>query len=306
MKKILFALALLALPAAFSCSGGKGGGRRAAHDSTALRIAVLPTADCLPFYVAGACGLFDSAGVSVQLLTFGAAMDADTAFARGWADGIATDAVKALAWEGRGDSVRWAMAFDIDLHAVTARQARIRRAQSLKEKIVATTRNSAVAYTADRLMAAAQLDASELNQPQVNSIALRAQMLCQNQYDGALLPEPYASACVARGARRVGSSRALNCARDMGTLLFHAKTAADRKDDIARCVKAYDAAVARINREASAHPARLLAYLPTSVECPDSLLALPVLRPASQPNDSLLAALRAWLQRTKPIAPPAP
>ena len=60
-------------------------------DSTALRIAVLPTMDCLPFYVAQKCGLFDSIGVKVNLITFQAAMDADTAFCNNRVDGNVTE-----------------------------------------------------------------------------------------------------------------------------------------------------------------------------------------------------------------------
>lgn len=49
----------------------------------ALRIAVLPTLDCIPLYVAKDRHLFDSAQVDVRLLPFTAQMDCDTAIIGG-------------------------------------------------------------------------------------------------------------------------------------------------------------------------------------------------------------------------------
>ena len=57
-------------------------------------MAVTPTLDCLPMYVARACNLFDTLGADVRLRPYTAQMDCDTAFERSRVEGMATDLVR--------------------------------------------------------------------------------------------------------------------------------------------------------------------------------------------------------------------
>ncbi len=267
------------------------------EDSTALRIAVLPTMDCLPFYVAKECGLFDTIGVKVNLVTFQAAMDADTAFCNNMVDGNVTDLVKACIWRSAGDSIKLILANDLQLHLITAKQARIRSAESIKEKIIALTRNSSVDFVADRILESVKLGSEELNKPQINNIALRGQMTDQNQYDGAILPEPYASVSVQNGGYLVTSSAQLKTVNPMLALVFHEQTIKERKQDIAMVVKAYNQAVELINMNANEDAQRFLNYIPTQNEVPDSIIELPTFKPAMLPNDSILLSIKSWARK---------
>ena len=120
-------------------------------DSTALKLGVLPTMECLPFYYADSIGLFDSLGVDVKLITFDAAMDADTAYVNGDIDGIVTDLVKACIWQGQGDTAQVAMVGELRMWLITAPKARLLKAESIKEKIIGITRHSSVNLTPARL-----------------------------------------------------------------------------------------------------------------------------------------------------------
>ena len=266
-------------------------------DSTALRIAVLPTMDCLPFYVAKKCGLFDSIGVKVKLITFQAAMDADTAFCNNRVDGNVTDLVKASIWRGAGDSIKLVLANDLQLYLITAKQARIRSVESLKEKIIALTRNSSVDFVADRILESVKLGSEELNKPQINNIALRAQMTDQNQYDGAILPEPFASMSVQNGGYLVTSSAKLKNVNPLLALVFHEQILKERKQDVALVVNAYNQAVELINKNANEDAQRFLNYIPTQNEVPDSIIELPTFKPAMLPNDSILLAAKNWASK---------
>ncbi|MBR3530166.1 MAG: ABC transporter substrate-binding protein [Bacteroidaceae bacterium] len=266
-------------------------------DSTALRIAVLPTMDCLPFYVAKKCGLFDSVGVKVNLITFQAAMDADTAFCNNRVDGNVTDLVKACIWRGAGDSIKLVLANDLQLYLITAKQARIRSVESLKEKIIALTRNSSVDFVADRILESVKLGSEELNKPQINNIALRAQMTDQNQYDGAILPEPFASMSVQNGGYLVTSSAKLKNVNPLLALVFHEQILKERKQDVALVVNAYNQAVELINKNANEDAQRFLNYIPTQNEVPDSIIELPTFKPAMLPNDSILLAAKNWARK---------
>lgn len=282
------------------------------EDSTALRLGVLPTVDCLPFYYADAVGLFDSLGVNLKLVTFDAAMDADTAFRNGDIDGIVTDLVKATLWEKEGDSLQVVMGGELRLWLVTAQNARLLKAESLKEKIIGITRNSAVDLTADYILSRAKFQSTDLNKPQINNIKLRCYMVDQNQYDGALLPEPYASECEARGARRVIGTPELGL--NLSAVIMKDSVLARHKEDIPKLKQAYDIAVEQLNQLVAQYAEaqndstltgaedalqlQLMRYFPQSrsIEIPDTLVKYPTFLHASMPTDSAFAQAKRWCQ----------
>lgn len=265
-------------------------------DSTALRLGVLPTMECLPFYAAAATGVFDSLGVSVRLLTYEAAMDADTAFQRGHVDAVCTDLVKAVLWRSEGQNVRLAMAADLQLYLVTARQARLKTGASLKEKIVAYTRNSAPDYTADHMLALARLGSQQLNKPQINNIPLRTQMLLNAQYDGALLPEPFASQAMAAGNNLVYQSLNLKQANPLFAVVVGDSVRKARGKEIQQLARAYDAVVERLSRTDSTDAAQWMHYLPLPATWPDSVVVVPQLKPSCKPTDAVVDSVKQWLR----------
>lgn len=296
MKTILTSLLafLLLLGSVTSCQQDKQ--TNTPNDSTQLTIAVLPTVDCLPLYVADSLGLFDSLGVHVQLLTYEAAMDADTAFQRGCADGCVTDLVKATTWCSMGDSLRVILCGDINLSLVTAHTARIREVKSLKEKILGVTRNSVVDYTVDQMLATNGMIPKDLNRPQINNIYLRQRMVEQNQYDGALLPEPYASLSVAHGAKRILTTAELPHTNPLLALAFRDTVIHSRPVDLHKVAQAYNLAVDYINTHRSNPHNHLLHFLPLSQTVPDTIYTLPPFSKHQHPSDSLLLQVRHWCQ----------
>lgn len=293
MKKLLYILSLLpfaALTGLSSCK--KTDAMPIDSDSVAIRLGVLPTMDCLPFYYADSTGIFDSLGIDVRLVTYDAAMDADTAFANGHIDAIATDMVKACLWED-ADSVHVVMNGDLRLWLVTARNARLLKVESLKEKIIGVTRHSAVDFFADKVLESAKLKSIDLNKPQINNLRLRMLMTDQNQYDGSVLPEPHASEAVARGAKRLASSDALNL---HGLFCVVASDSVNkvRNADLCKLREAYDMAVRTINADTASS---VLDYFPRahSAYLPDTLFTYEPLSESTMPNDSVKQLVKAWL-----------
>lgn len=260
------------------------------EDSTALRLGVLPTLDCLPFYYADSVGLYDSLGLSVRLVTFDAAMDADTAFRNGQIDGIVTDLVKATIW--KCDSVQIVMNGDLRLWLVTALNARLLKAESLKEKIIGITRHSSLDFFADQILSSASLQSIDLNKPQINNIKLRTLMVDQNQYDGALLPEPYASEAVARGAKRLASTADLKLA-NMMCVVFPDSTVKAREDEVKAIQQVYDLAVRKLNADSTL---TLLDFFPAEhrLDLPDTLFTPAPFSSSTQPSDSLKRKIELW------------
>ena len=290
LKGLFIFLWVAALGLCGSCNQTKG--EAVEEDSTALRLGVLPTMDCLPFYYADSMGLFRSEGVQVSLVTFDAAMDADTAFMNGSIDGLVSDLVKACVWRENGDSLHVGMVGDLRLWLITAAKARLLKTESIKEKIIGLTRNSATDYFADKVLASVKLQSLDLNKPQINNIRLRTLMVDQDQYDGAILPEPYASEAVARGAKRLDGTSDLNV-NGLLCVLWNDSIGKARTEDIEKIRKVYDLAVTRLNADSTA---TVLEYLPQAhrMYLPDTLFNYVPLSPSLQFNDSMMNDVRIW------------
>ena len=296
MRKLVYILSLLWMAGMVgACRQTEGTGRD--MDSTALRLGVLPTVDCLPFYYADSMGLFDSAGIQVKLVTFDAGMDADTAYMNGSIDGIVTDLVKTCIWQGQGDTAQVVMVGDLRLWLVTAPKARLLSVESLKEKIIGITRLSAVDYFTDRILSSAKMQSLDLNKPQINEIKLRTLMVDQDQYDGAILPEPFASEAVARGAKRLTGTEDLKVERLL-CVLFGDSIGKVRKDNMGKIRQVYDQAVERLNADTLSN---VLEYIPEAhrMYLPDTLYIYKPLNASVAFDDSMLVDVKAWVKENE-------
>ncbi|MCR5313649.1 MAG: ABC transporter substrate-binding protein [Bacteroidaceae bacterium] len=270
-------------------------------DTSAISIALLPTMDNIPFYYADTMGIFDSLGLKIKLNTYESAMDCDTAFKNGKADGIISDIVKANIWRSNGDSIKIIMSTDLRLYLITAYSARIKQISSLKEKIIAITRNSAVDYFADRIMDSAKLERWELNKPQINNLSLRCKMVNNNQFDGAILPEPYATASVAhRGTRHIS---AYQLCGNNSAVVFNDSTIKLKKDEIKKLVIGYNIAVQKLNKITEAGKENILEYLPynTKEQIPDSILSFQKYNLASMPSQKTIYNTAIWAKNRQLI-----
>lgn len=267
-------------------------------DSLSLRIALLPCAECIPFYYADSLGIFDSLHVKVKLLTYESAMDADTAFVNGKADIEVTDLVKACLWVGNGDSIKVIMSGDLNMWLCTSPAARIIKVESIREKIIGTTRHSSVDFFTDKILESAKMSELDLNKPQINNMTLRAKMVDLNQYDGAILAEPFASEVEARGAKRLTSTSDLKL-NGMMAVVARDSLLKTRNDEIRKIIKAYKIAAEAINSDTT----DVLAYIPrdNGIYLPDTLYQRKAYRTNATPSDSLLQLINTWAKGRKLI-----
>ena len=293
MHKLIYILSFLGLIGLFG-SCGQTENVKMGTDSTALKLGVLPTMECLPFYYADSIGIFDSLGIDVKLVTFEAAMDADTAFVNGCIDGIVTDLVKECIWRGNGDTAHVAMVGDLRLWLVTAPKARLLKAESIKEKIIGITRHSSVDYFADKILESVKLQSTELNKPQINNLRLRGLMVDQDQYDGAILPEPYASEAVARGAKRLTGTEDLKLT-NLLCVLFNDSVSQVRKDEIQKIRQAYDMAVLALNTDTLSN---VLDFIPEQqrILLPDTLFKYVPMKPSITYDDTMMTDVKKWVK----------
>ena len=231
----------------------------ARKDSAALKIAVMPTLDCLPMFVAEHYQLFDTLRGGVRLKQFAAQMDCDTALERGRVEGAISDLVRAMRMERRGTKIRYEAATNTRWQLVTNRNARVRQLKQLDDKMVAMTRYSATDLLTDRVVDSVKLDKDRVFKVQINDVHVRLLMLQNNEMDALWLTEPQATV-----ARLMKHNVVYDTGKEnvqLGVLAFREKEMQRqaRAQQLQLFVKAYDQACDSINKYGVRHYRDLIA-----------------------------------------------
>ena len=155
-------------------------------DSAALKIAVLPTTECLPIVVAKELRLFDTLNVDVRLRKYTSLSEC-------------RKALKNKSVEGADTFMTFAM--------LTAKKARLSRISQLPDKIIAADR-----FGISKDIAAAAIDSLLKRKEhvfivQVEDLNVRYDMLRNGNVDAALLPEPYATKARQLGAKELSITK---------------------------------------------------------------------------------------------------
>ena len=287
-----------------ACSGGDGnasvsdGKDDTSADSSTLSIAVMPTLDCLPIYVAQRDGLFDRESLSVRLCPFMAQMDCDTAIAGGTVQALVTDLVRGELLSLRGTPLRYVASTDLQWQLLTSKAARIKQLKQLDDKMVAVTRYSATALLADQLVDSAKLVTERVFRIQVNDVLVRLSMMETGVMDAMLLPEPQATV-----ARMLQSNVVYDSSADtlrLGVIAFSEKALADtlRHQQMQAFVRAYDSACDSIAQNGLTYYRDIIAdRCHVKLAVVDSLASQTTMRflHAAEPRQSDIDRAKAWL-----------
>ena len=277
MKKLLILLILSCIISA--CRNGGNATEpsqtdAARQDSLALKVALMPTMDCLPFYYAERNGLFKELDLDVCLLTYNAQMDCDTAFMYRHADMAYTDLIRAALLQSKGIGLQVLMQADGHHRLLTAKNKRIQQARHLKERMVAIARHSVTDLLLDTVIAQAGLDPSTVYHPQINDIQLRYGMLHNATIDAAFLPEPYATQARLEGCKDIYDSGKQHI--NLMAFMASEESLTDKRktEQLGLLLRAYNKAVHQINQGKQTGSTRkiLLSY-PVGPETADSLAA---------------------------------
>ena len=222
-------------------------------DSAALKVAVMPTLDCLPLYVAEHYQLYDTLYGGVRLKFYMAQMDCDTALERGRVEGMATDLVRAKRMEMRGMKLRYPTVTNAHWQLVANRNARIRQLKQLDDKMVAMTRFSATDLLTDRVTDSVKLDKDRVFKVQINDLSVRLLMLQNNEMDALWLMEPQATAARMMKHGVVYDTRKEDL--QLGVLAFNEKEMRhqERAQQLELFMKAYNQACDSINKYGVLH-----------------------------------------------------
>lgn len=223
------------------------------RDSTALKIAVMPTLDCLPLYVAEYHQLFDTLNGGVRLKHFMAQMDCDTAIERKRVEGCVTDLVRALRMTKKGTSLRYIASTNSYWQLIANHNSRIHQLKQLDDKMVAMTRFSVTDMLSDYIVDSIKLRDEHVFRVQINDLNVRMQMLQNNEMDAFFFSEPQATR--ARMAKNPVLLDTRTLDMQMGVIAFREKEMRhpERHKQLDLFIKAYNAACDSINKYGLKH-----------------------------------------------------
>ncbi len=227
-------------------------------DSAALKVAVMPTLDCLPMYVAEHYQLFDTLRGGVRLKFYMAQMDCDTALERGRVEGTISDMVRAKRMERRGTKIRYVASTNAYWQLIANRNARVRQLKQLDDKMVAMTRFSATDMLTDMVVDSVKLDKDRVFKVQINDVSVRLLMLQNNEMDAMWLTEPQATV-----ARMLKHNVVYDTGKEglqLGVLVFREKEMQRqaRSQQLKLFVDAYNQACDSINKYGVRHYRHLI------------------------------------------------
>lgn len=261
-KVLLFALFLLVVACGRSYEEQRRMSRAERYrlfreDSLALKIAVMPTLDCLPLYLMKDHQLYDTAQLDLRLKFFTAQMDCDTALLNRRVEGSISDLVRTERMKKRGLQLDYLTATNAYWQLYSNRKARLKHLNQLGDKMIAMTRFSATDYLTDLTLDTVKTRA-RVYRVQFNNVFIRLDMLLNNEIDALWLTEPQATKA------RILDNPMLRDSRDfrlsLGVLALRHAGVADkrRKMQLHTFAKAYNAACDSINQNGLQHYADLL------------------------------------------------
>ena len=219
----------------------------AREDSAALKIAVMPTLDCLPLFIAKDHHLFDTI-VDIRLKRYTAQMDCDTAMMRGRVEGVVTDLVRAERMIHLGTPMKYVASTNAYWLLISNRNQRITQLKHLDDKMLAMTRYSVTDFLGDLAVDSAKLKTERVFRIQVNDVNVRLKMLENNEMDALFLTEPQATQALLAKHKVLLDTRQEDI--HMGVVAFRTKGMDDqnRKKQMEVFLKGYNDACDSINK----------------------------------------------------------
>ena len=195
------------------------------EDSAALKVAVMPTLDCLPVFVAKERQLFDTA-VDIRLKQFTAQMDCDTALMRNRVEGSVSDLVRAERMMKSGVPIKYWTSTNAYWLLISNRQ------QLLSDMVVDS----------------AKLKPERVFRIQINDVNVRLKMLENNEMDALLMTEPYATQAILAKNKVLFDTRKSDM--QMGAFVFRTKGMDDknRQHQMKVFLEGYNEACDSINK----------------------------------------------------------
>ncbi len=270
--------------------------RLAKEDSAALKIAVLPTLDCLPFYLAEDHNLFDTVA-DIRLKLFNAQMDVDTAVMNRRVELAVTDLVRAERMIKQDTTLGYLTATNAYWQLITNRIARMTQLKHLEDKMLAMTRNSVTDLLGDLAVDSAKLKSEFVFRVQINDVNIRLKMLENNEMDALLMTEPHAAQARLLKHKVLLDTRNLDM--KMGAVVMRSKYLEDkdRQRQMEVLIKGYNEACDSINQYGvAAYSDLVMKYCKVKKSTVESLKNIKFEK-ISKPREKDIECAQKWLSK---------
>ncbi len=262
MRRILSLLALLIIAWGMSSCGDSIREKKELQrqqqvaDSLALKVATLPTLDCLPIFVAYQNDFFKSQGVDVKLMEYEAQIDCDRALTKKHVECAVSDIFRAERMRKDDSGIKFITSTSAYWQLIANQKARVKEIRQLSEKMIGMARYSATDYLTNVALDSVRPD-NQVFRIQVNDVIVRLGMLLNNSMDAVFLTEPQATTARLAGHRVLMDSR--NKGLSMGAIISRGGiNDQHRQKQIEGFTKAYNMACDSINRYGMQHYADVI------------------------------------------------
>ena len=259
-----------------------------------LTVGLMPDTDSVPFIIAREKGFFEAEGVDVTLRPFKSAMDRDAAMQSGNLDGAVSDLLAAAFLKAGGFDVRVTSMTDGSYRLISGKGCPVGDVRALAGREVAISRNTIIEYVTDRILERNGMAPEAIRKVAIPQIPARLEMLQNGKLDAATLPEPMASVAVAGGCTYLTGSDELGI--NPGVMLFSAKAATEKKEQIRSMYRAYNKAVDYLRDTPRAAYIDMLAEKSGFPAASKDALKLPAYHKASRPTEKDVTEVMEWLR----------
>lgn len=280
-------------------AAGNGSGSSTAKEDSTFKLGTLPLYDVLPWAVGNKEGIFEKAGVKVELVSFRSAADIDTALLAGEIDAGQRDINAALLMnkdKEQAKILRLALGTAATgqpiFGMVTSANSNVKSVADLKGQDIAIARNTIIDYLTDKMLLAGGVNPKDVKKTNVPQIPMRLELLQSGQVKAATLAEPVLTQAIADGARLVIDDSASKVGQS--AVLVTTKAIKEKPTTLRKTLAAYEEAVDKVN----ANPEQYRSLFVEVAKVPDTIkdkVKLPKYPKAMVPSKTDVEDLNKWM-----------
>ncbi|PKM78163.1 MAG: ABC transporter substrate-binding protein [Firmicutes bacterium HGW-Firmicutes-15] len=259
-----------------------------------ITIGVMPDVESIPFIIAEKNGYFKNQGVQVKIEHFNSAKDRDSALQSGKLDGVITDILAVVFANEGGIDLKIIAKNDGNIELMAGKTSGINSINDIKGKSIGMSTNTIMEYTTDKMLESSQIKPEDIKKIAIPPLPTRLEMLQGAKIDAAILPEPLAGLAVKNGAKVLNSTDQLG--NKAGAIAFTAKSLQESPEQIKAVFKAYNDAVAYLQKEPVASDIDFIIQAQSFPAEVKDTLKLPKYTKAELPSEKVFNDVVQWLK----------
>ncbi len=277
------------------------------EEATTVRVGVLSIADSLPIFAAEQEGMFEEAGLDVEVFPFKSSSDQSKAVEAGELDIVMNDMiVQSLMKKAGTDTKVVGLAFGATQEegrfvVAAAPNSGITSPEQLEGKRVAISTNTMMEYLINQYADYYKLDTSSMELVNMPDLMLRVEtLLAGKDIDAAILPDPLASFAISKGAVAVIDDTTLDENYSQSVFLATDEFSDTRKKELDTFMEVLDKSMTDINENPDKYKALLFekGHVPEDLQ---DTYPMPTYTPGAVPTEQEVARLEAWMVEKKMI-----